>query len=171
MPEPDSSAGRPSPVGGTALEPLLDRFHLDFVPAEPRMSWSRWAAASVVAVIGSLATDAALVAAGKAVFPGTAHFVHFAFQDYARLTIIGVVVACVGWPVVTRGLVRPRWVFLRAAVAVTVVLLVPDLYIWRQGESGRAVLVLVAMHLAIAVVTYNALVRIAPAGEPGVRRG
>jgi hypothetical protein len=171
MPEHASSAGRSSPVAGTALEPLLDRFHIDFVPADPRMSWARWAVASVVAVVGSLAADAALVAVGKAVFPGTAHFVHFAFADYAKLTIIGVVIACVAWPVVTRVSSRPRWVFVRAAVVVTVVLLVPDLYIWLQGEPGRAVLVLVAMHLAIAVVTYNALVRIAPAGETGVGRG
>jgi len=159
------SGGRPSPVAGTVLEPLLDRFHIDFVPADPQPSWARWVLASVVAVVGSLAADAALVAVGKAVFPGTAHFVHFAFGDYARLTVVGVVIACVGWPVVTRVSSRPRWVFVRAAVAVTVVLLVPDLYIWLQGESGRAVLVLVVMHLAIAVVTNNALVRIAPAGE------
>jgi len=45
------------------------------------------------------------------------------------------------------------------------VLIVPDVYIWVQGEPFRGVLVLMAMHLAIAVVTYNALVRIAPAGE------
>ncbi len=168
MPDPVPSSGRPSVVAGTARE-LLDRVHLDFVPADPQPSWARWALASVVAVVGSLAADAALVAAGKAVFPGTEHFVHFAFADYAKLTVIGVLIACVGWPVVTRVSSRPRWVFLRAAVAVTVLLLVPDLYIWLQGESGRGVLVLVGMHLAIAVVTYNALVRIAPAG--GARRG
>lgn len=74
------------------------------------------------------------------------------------------VVACIGWPVVTRVSSWPRWVFLRAAVAVTVVLLVPDVYIMYIGESVRGVLVLMAMHLAIAVVTYNALVRIAPSG-------
>ena len=168
MPDPVPTAGRPSAVAGTALE-LLDRVHLDFVPADPQPSWARWALASLVAVVGSLVADAALVAAGKAVFPGTAHFAHFAFADYAKLTVIGVLIACVGWPVVTRISSRPRWVFLRAAVAVTVLLLVPDLYIWLRGESGRGVLVLVAMHLAIAVVTYNALVRIAPAG--GARRG
>lgn len=163
-------AGRPSPVAGTALEPLLDRCHIDFAPVDPQPSWARWCLASVVAVVGSLAADAALVAVGKAVFPGTAHFAHYAVGDYAKLTVPGVLVACVGWPVVTRVSSRPRWVFVRAAVAVTVVLLLPDLYIWLRGESGRAVLVLVAMHLAIAVVTYNALVRIAPAGGSGAVR-
>ena len=171
MPEPASSAGRRSPVAGTVVEPLLDRVHIDFVPAEPQPSWIRWILASVVAVVGSLAADALPVAAGKAVFPGTAHFAHYAFADYAKLTVIGVLIACVGWPVVTRVSSRPRWVYLRAAVVVTAVLLVPDLYIWLQGESGRGVLVLVAMHLAIAVVTYNALVRIAPAGGTGADHG
>jgi len=165
MPEHVPSAGRPSPVAGTVLEPLFDRFHIDFVPAEPQPSWMRWVLASVVALAGSLGADAALVAVGKAVFPGTDHFAHYAFVDYAKLTVIGVLIACVAWPVVTRVSSRPRWVFVRAAVVVTVVLFVPDLYIWLQGESGQGVLVLVAMHLAIAVVTYNALVRIAPAGE------
>jgi hypothetical protein len=165
MPEHIPSAGRPSPVAGTVLEPLFEGLHIDFVPADPQPSWVRWIFASVVAVVGSLAADAALVAVGKAVFPGTDHFAHFAVGDYAKLTVIGVLIACVGWPVVTRVSSRPRWVFVRAAVAVTALLLVPDLYIWLRGQSGQGVLVLVAMHLAIAVVTYNALVRIAPAGE------
>ena len=56
----------------------------------------------------------------------------------------------------------PRWVFLRLAIAVTAVLLLPDLYIWHLGQPGRAVLVLVAMHLAIGLITYNLLVRLAP---------
>ena len=45
---------------------------------------------------------------------------------------------------------------------VTLVLWLPDLYIWHQGQSAQAVLVLMAMHLAIALVTYNLLVRLAP---------
>ena len=171
MSEHASHAGRRSPVAGTFLEPLLDRFRIDFVPADPQPSWARWVLASVVAVVGSLGADAALVAIGKAIFPSTSDFPHFAFPDYSKLTIVGVGIACVGWPVVTRVSSRPRWVFLRAAVAVTVVLLLPDVYIWVQGESARGVVVLMAMHLAITVVTYNALVRIAPAGEARHTRG
>jgi hypothetical protein len=74
-----------------------------------------------------------------------------------------VVIACLAWPVVVRLSSEPRWVFARLAVLVTVVLLLPDLYIWLTGQPGRAVLVLVAMHLAIALITYNVLVRVAPA--------
>jgi hypothetical protein len=145
---------------------VFARFHVDFVPADPQPSWLRWAVAAVVSVVGSLAADAVLVAAGKAVFPSTEHFVHFQFSDYAKLTVIGVVVACVAWPVVTRISSQPRWLFFRMAVAVTLVLLLPDVYILVQGEPARAVGVLMLMHVAIALVTYNALVRIAPAGDP-----
>ena len=45
---------------------------------------------------------------------------------------------------------------------VTVVLLLPDVYIWLKGQPTEGVFVLVWMHLAIALVTYNLLVHVAP---------
>jgi hypothetical protein len=166
MAPPTSPSAPRSRLSDGPLGPVLDAFHVDFVPSDPQPSWARWAVATVVSLAGSLAVDAAIVGAGRAVFASTERFAHFQFSSYAKLTVIGVVIACIGWPVVTRISSRPRWLFLRLAVAVTVVLFLPDLYIWLQGQSGRGVLVLVVMHLAIAVVTYNALVRIAPAGPP-----
>ena len=71
------------------------------------------------------------------------------------------VIACLAWPIVTRISSAPRWLFFRMAVLVTLVLWLPDLYILANGEPPRAVAVLMAMHLAIAAVTYNCLVRIA----------
>jgi hypothetical protein len=118
--------------------------------------------ASLVALIGSLAADVLLVAVGTRVFPSTKGFVHFQLLDYSRLTVIGVIVACVGWPIVTRLSSTPKWLFLRLAVVVTVVLFAPDAYIWYQGSSAKAVFILVWMHVAIAIVTYNALVKLAP---------
>jgi hypothetical protein len=118
--------------------------------------------ATVVAVAGSLLADAALVAIGQAVFPSTKGYVHFQFPDYAKLTVVGVVVACLAWPVVARISSAPRWLFLRLAVLVTVVLLLPDVWLLLKGEPGLAVLVLMVMHLAIAVVTYNSLVHLTP---------
>jgi len=151
-------------LSDTFLGPLLDACRVDFVPAEPQPSWPRWVVATVVALAGSLAADAALATLGKKVFPATVGFAHFQVTSYAKLTVIGVIGACVGWPIVTRLSSQPRWLFLRLAVAVTVVLLAPDAWIWIRGESAEGILVLVLMHLAIAVITYNALVRIAPAG-------
>jgi uncharacterized membrane protein YraQ (UPF0718 family) len=73
-----------------------------------------------------------------------------------------VIIACLAWPVVTRISSAPRWLFFRLAIVVTLVLWLPDLYILYGGESARAVAVLMVMHLAIALVTYNCMVRIAP---------
>jgi len=55
----------------------------------------------------------------------------------------------------------PRWLFFRLAVLVTLVLWLPDLYLLDLGQPGRAVAVLMVMHLAIALVTYDCLVHIA----------
>jgi hypothetical protein len=115
-----------------------------------------------VALGGSLVADYLLVKLGTAIFPSTKGFVHFQFSDYGKLTIIGVVIACLGWPLATRLTSTPRPLFFRLAILVTLLLLVPDAWIWLHGEPGKAVFVLVWMHLAIALVTYNALVRIAP---------
>jgi hypothetical protein len=120
------------------------------------------AVATVLSVALCLLADALLAKIGTAAFPATKGYVHFRFSDYSKLTIIGVIIACLAWPVVTRLTSDPQWVFIRLAVLVTVFLLLPDLYIWLQGQPGRAVLVLAAMHLAIALITYNVLVRLAP---------
>ena len=147
------------------LDRALRLARVDFAPAHRQPSAARVVAASVVSVAGSLAADALLVAIGTAVFPSTRGYVHFRFSDYAKLTVVGVLIACLAWPIVTRISSAPRWLFLRMAVLVTLVLWLPDLYILANGEPLRAVAVLMAMHLAIAVVTYNCLVRIARA-EP-----
>jgi len=63
---------------------------------------------------------------------------------------------------VTRISSAPRWVFFRMAVLVTLVLWLPDLYILVKGQPAKAVSVLMVMHLAIALVTYNSLVCLAP---------
>jgi Family of unknown function (DUF6069) len=152
------------------LDRALSLARVDFDPSPPRGQPTviRLAAALAVSVIGSLAADAVLVAIGTAVFPSTRGYPHFRFSDYAKLTIIGVVIACVAWPVVTRITSAPRWLFFRLAILVTLVLWAPDLYILYGGAPGRAVAVLMAMHLAIALITYNSLVHIAKV-KPAVR--
>ena len=142
----------------TVLGRSLDLVKVDFAPTHRQPSSVGVLLATVVSLVGSLAADAALVAIGEAAFPSTKGYVHFQFHDYAKLTIIGVVIACVAWPIVTRISSAPRWLFFRLAILVTLVLWLPDLYILKQGQSAKAVAVLMCMHLAIALVTYNALV-------------
>jgi Family of unknown function (DUF6069) len=135
---------------------------VDFSPQDRQPSPVRVALALVASTFGSLAVDAFVVAVGTAIFPATKGYTHFRFPDYAKLTVIGVIIAVAAWPIVTRVTSAPRWLFLRLAVLVTVVLWLPDVYILYRGQPGDAVAVLMVMHVAIAVVTYNALVRIAP---------
>ncbi|MGO9216742.1 MAG: DUF6069 family protein [Streptosporangiaceae bacterium] len=144
------------------LNQLASLARLDFSPRHRQPSALRVLLATIASIAGSLAADAILVVIGKAVFPSTKGFAHFQFPDYARLTVVGVIIACVAWPIVTRISSAPRWLFFRLAILVTLVLWLPDLYILYKGESAKAVAVLMVMHLAIAVVTYNLLVHIAP---------
>jgi hypothetical protein len=137
---------------------------IDFHPRHAQPKAVRVALATVAAIAGSLVADALLVVIGQAAFPSTRGYVHFQFNDYAKLTVIGVVIACVAWPVVTRVSSAPRWLFFRLAILVTLVLLLPDVYILYSGQPADAVAVLVVMHLAIALVTYNLLVHLAPTG-------
>jgi hypothetical protein len=152
------------------LETVFDRslalFRVDFAPTHRQPSLPRILLATLVSVVGTLAVDAALVAIGEVVFPSTKGYGHFNFGDYSILTIIGVLIACAAWPVVTRISASPRWLFFRLAIVVTLVLLLPDLYILHQGQPAKAVTVLMVMHLAIALVTYNALVHLAPVRSP-----
>ena len=144
---------------------------IDFSPPHRPPAWWRVALATVLSLAGSLAADAALVAIATHAFPATKGYVHFQFHDYARLTVIGVVIACAAWPIVARLSSAPRWLFFRLALAVTLVLFLPDVYIWHQGQPTEAVAFLMAMHVAIALITYNLLVQLAPVRAPSAPAG
>jgi hypothetical protein len=137
---------------------------IDFRPGHDQPKISRLAVASITAITWSLGADAVLVAVGEAVFPGTRGYEHFRFPDYAKLTIIGVIIACAAWPAVTRISSAPRWLFFRLAILVTLALWLPDIYLLYLSQPADAVAVLFVMHLAIALITYNLLVRVAPVG-------
>jgi hypothetical protein len=136
--------------------------HLDFAPRHEQPAAARVLLATGVSVAGSLLADALLVVIAQALFPATKGYAHFQFGDYAKLTVIGVLIACAAWPVTTRVTSRPRWMFTWMAVLVTLVLWLPDVYILVKGQPATAVAFLFVMHLAIALVTYNALVYLAP---------
>jgi hypothetical protein len=153
---------------GPSVDRLLRLFKVDFAPDPVQPSWGRLAVATVLSLLGSLGANALLVSLGTRAFPSTRGYVHFQLHDYAKLTVIGVIIACAAWPIVTRISSEPRWLFFRMAVVVTLALFLPDLWIYLKGSPGQAVDILLGMHLAIALVTYNALVHIAPVG--GARR-
>ena len=156
MPDNDarSSAGM--------LEWTISHARLSFSPRHRHPSPVRVLLATCTSLGLCLAADKILVLIGEAIFPATKGYGHFQFSDYAKLTVIGVLIACAAWPIVSRATWAPRWLFFRLAVLVTLVLWLPDLYILYRGQPGDAVAVLMIMHLAIALLTYNSLVHIAP---------
>ncbi len=143
---------------------LASRARIDFRPGYDRPRLGRVIAAMVAAIIVSLVVDALLVVIAQAAFPSTKGYAHFQVHQYATLTVLGIIVASVAWLVVNRVSSDPHWLFLRLAVLVTVVLWLPDVYLLTQGQPGDAVAFLFLMHLAIALITYNLLVRLAPIG-------
>ena len=150
----------------TIIDHSLALARIDFAPRYRQPSVLRMALATLLSLAGSLAADALVVVIATALFPSTKGYVHFQFDSYARLTIIGVLIACAAWPVVIRITSSPRWLFFRLAIVVTVVLLAPDLWLLAKHQPARAVAALMVMHLAIGLVTYNALIRVA-----ALRRG
>lgn len=144
-----------------SLRKPMRALSIDFEP-EAQPAWWRVLVASVVAIVGSLIADALIAAAAIAIWPHLKGYQHFLFTDYATLTIIGVIGASIGWPIVTRISSRPARLYGILAVLVTLVLLLPDVYIAIQGQPVKAIVALVVMHLAIAVITYFSMVLIAP---------
>lgn len=118
--------------------------------------------ALLLALAGSLIIDALLVAFGTAAFPTTKGYGHFHSSDYGLLTAVGVVMACAAWVVIARLSSEPRRVLFRLAVAVTIVLWLPDIWLLIEHQPATAVAVLMCMHLGIALVTYNVLIHVAP---------
>ena len=157
-------------VSPDVIDRLLAWTSVDFSANHRPPSWGRVALATVLSVVLSLAAGAALVAIGERVWPATTGYGHFQFADYAKLTVVGVLIACAAWPIVTRISSAPRWLFFRLAILVTVFLWLPDLWILLQGQSAQGVAVLMVMHLAIALITYNLLVHLAPVRNRVARR-
>ncbi len=118
--------------------------------------------AIVAAVALSILACWALATAAIAAMPSTAGYEHFGFRDYAKLTVIGVVIAGIGWPIATMISSRARRIYLLAAIVVVILSLAPDLWILRGGQPLGAVVVLMIMHVALGVITYPVMVFGAP---------
>jgi hypothetical protein len=155
-------AGRDDRFMTSVTQKAISTARVDLSPEHRQPAGWRVVLSAVAAILASIVADAVVVAIGEAIFPATKGYTHFRFADYAKLTVIGVIIACAAWPIITRVTSAPRWLFLRLAVVVTLVLWLPDLYLLYRGQPTKAVAVLMIMHVAIAVVTYQLLVRGAP---------
>jgi hypothetical protein len=123
----------------------------------------RLLAAGLAAAAVSLLADIVLAAIGHAAFTVPASFDKFSFASYSLLTVAGIAGATATWGAVTRLSSRPRWLLTRLAALVSALFLIPDfLLLGTSGNPAGPVMILMLMHLAIAVITYTALIRIAP---------
>ena len=149
------------------LERLWRAARVDLRPGKPP-SGARWVVATVASFALSVVLNVLAVHLATTEFPSTRHFVHFEAADYGTLTVVGVLVAAGAWAVVVRVSSAARWLFFRIVAAAMLALWIPDALLFALGETAMGVATLMVMHLVVAVVTYNLLVRIAPAGgAPG----
>ena len=108
IPPRADSAGAPASVALVAWRPpdvterALAWARIDFSPSHRPPAWWRVALATVLSIAGRWRPTPLLVAIGTRLFPSTKGYVHFQFDDYARLTVVGVLIACAAWPVVAR---------------------------------------------------------------------
>lgn len=155
---------KPSIVGPSFLQLDLPRGM-----AQPAL-W-RWIVGTVVAIAASLLVCWALAKLASAADPNLASYAHFQFSDYSRLTVIGVVGACVGWPIVTWLTASGRRLYLWAAIAAVVVSLAPDAWILYLGQPAGGVATLALMHIGLGAATYLSMVFIAPQRKSRAHRG
>lgn len=123
----------------------------------------RVAAAGLAAAAISLAAGAVLAAIGQAAFAVPASYGKFAFTTYAARTALIAAGATATWWGVTRLSSRPKWLMTRLAVLATALFLTPDfLLLGIPGNPTGPVVIVMLMHLALAVITYAALIKVAP---------
>jgi hypothetical protein len=139
---------------------------VDWTPAHRQPSPVRLVIALLIAVFGALAADAILVTIGTHLFPGTSGYEHFKFGDYAKLTVIGVVIGVGGWPVITRISSAPKWLYGRLTILITLVLFLPDAWLLIHHQPPKDVAVLMSMHVAVAAVIYFTMTTVAPVRKP-----
>jgi hypothetical protein len=134
------------------------------------VAW-RWIVGAVVAVGLSLLACFVLAQLATALDRSLLGYGHFEFSDYSRLTVVGVLAACVGWPVVCCFSTRARRLYLWLGTTATVVSLAPDAWILHLGQPAAGVATLVAMHVALGIITIASMVFIAPQSHPIRSRG
>lgn len=159
-------APSPAQPSRRTLERVWRASRVDLCPgAAP--SATRLVTATLASLVLSVVLDALAVHVATSSFPSTRHFSHFRGADYGALTVAGVLLAAGGWSVLVRLSSAARWLYFRLVVAATLVLWIPDAVLLALGEPAAGVVTLTVMHLLVAVVTYNLLVRLAPAGRSG----
>jgi hypothetical protein len=134
-----------------------------------KIDWDReitWLQQVVLAGSAALAVaiggDVLAVHLARSLFHVHGTYQPFTISRYGLFTFVGVAGAVAAWPIVNWISTRPRELYGILAVAVTLVLLLPDARLFQSTTDHSlkygAVGTLVVMHLWIAVVTYAFMV-------------
>jgi hypothetical protein len=118
--------------------------------------------ASIVAISGSLIACIVVVTLTSRWFPLALKNSHMQFADYYVPIIVTVAIGCAAWPVVTWISSRGRRLFLCVGIAVVVLIVALDVWIFDANRPVATAAIMVAMHLGVALVTYLSLVFLAP---------
>lgn len=152
------------------IDRALARARVDLTPATEPPTGRRMIVVSALSIVASVGIDAAIVKIATVLYPAIRGYSHFRITDYGALTAIGVIAACAAWSTVVRISSSPRWLFFRLAIIVMTFLWLPDLWLLAKHEPTKGVFALMAMHLAVALVTYNFLVHFATVRFDAIER-
>jgi hypothetical protein len=135
---------------------------VDFRPSTRQPSIILTVLGIAAGVLLSLLVNMLIVHLAVGFWPALADYEHFRLPDYGRLTVLGSLIACAGWPVLTRISSAPVRVYLLIAALGTLVLWLPDLYIlFVLHEPAHAVATLMVMHVAVPFVSCLTMIVVA----------
>jgi len=121
-----------------------------------------FAMGSIVAISGSLIACIVVVTLASRWFRLALKYSHLQFADYCVPVIVVVAIGCAAWPVATWISSRGRRLFLCVAIAVTVLTIAIDAWIFDAKHVAATAVIMAVMHLGVASVTYLSLVFLAP---------
>ncbi|GAA1618788.1 DUF6069 family protein [Actinoplanes couchii] len=125
----------------------------------------RVAGGIALAAIGSVAVNAVIAMLAHAA-GASDEFMPLTIGAYGFLSVVGVLIAAIGWAVIRRAAKQPAAVFRWLVPTIVVVSLIPDvLLLTGEGQPGTGIVAVVAlmlMHVAVAAVAVPIFRRVMP---------
>ncbi|HEX6342572.1 DUF6069 family protein [Umezawaea sp.] len=116
----------------------------------------------VLAALASVAVNSVIATIASSALPPGGTRMGLELQEYASLTVVGILLGALAWFLVRRHADNPRAVLRYLVPAAVLLSLVPDFGILMTGVPLLNALALVAMHLAVAAITVPTLAKVLP---------
>ncbi|MET1075279.1 MAG: DUF6069 family protein [Umezawaea sp.] len=129
---------------------------------QPAVAGGRTAVGVALAALASVVLNTVIAVIAEAALPADRVRIGLALEEYAPLTVAGILLGTLAWYLVRRNARNPVAV-LRVLVPVAVLVsLVPDFGILATGAHPLNSLALVTMHLVVAATTVPVLLKVLP---------